>query len=224
MSRAGRVRPFEGAPVPARLRLLPPTSDRTKPLEPDAPTADRLRALRARDSSAERWLIGAHWARVERILFRILGDVRHLEDLTQEVFVRVFARIEDVTEPESLRPFVTSVTVFVAREAIRKARRHRWLSFLAPEDLPDVGAGDDDDAREALAAFYRIVRTLDPDERVAFTLRFVEGLELSAVAAACGVSLATIKRRLARAETRFIERCRGDEALRPWLEEGDRWA
>lgn len=209
----------------ARLRLLsPPRARQDASDDPDAPTADRLRALRARDSSAERWLLGAHWARVERILFRILGDVRHLEDLTQEVFVRVFSRIDDVTEPESLKPFVTSVTVFVAREAIRKARRHRWLSFFADEDLPDVGAGDNADAREALQAFYRVVGSLDADERVAFTLRFVEGLELSAVAAACEVSLATIKRKLARAEARFLELCKRDEALSSWLEEGDRWA
>lgn len=161
---------------------------------------------------------------MERILFRILGDVRNLEDLAQEVFVRVFAKIDDVKEPEALKPFITSVTVFVAKEAVRKARRNRWLTFFATEDLPDVGTGDDPEAREAVLAFYRALDALEPDERVAFTLRFVEGLELAAVAAACGVSLATIKRKLVRAEAVFVERCKRDEALSAWIEEGDRWA
>jgi RNA polymerase sigma-70 factor, ECF subfamily len=206
----------------AKLRLLPasPTEAPTS----GAPTPETLRDLHARRARAERWLLETHTSRVERILFRILGDARLIEDLTQEVFARVFVRIEDVREPGSLKAFVTSVTVNVAREAIRKRRRHRWLAFFAHDEVPDVGTGDDTDAREALLAFYRVLDRLDPDERIAFVLRFVDGADLSAVAAACGVSLATIKRRLQRAEAVFVERCKKDEALCAWIEEGSRWA
>ena len=185
--------------------------------------AGRLDDLKAGRPTAQRWLFEHHAPRVERILFRVLGDTRGLEDLLQEVFARVFTRVADVREPEALKPFVTSVTVFVAREAIRKRRRHRWLSFFAGDELPEPPIGDDGEAREALHAFYRAVGALDPDSRVAFTLRIVEGLELTEIAAACGVSLATIKRRIQRAEATFVARCRNDELLSTWLAEGDRW-
>ncbi|WP_438029973.1 RNA polymerase sigma factor [Sorangium sp. So ce233] len=86
---------------------------------------DLLCGLHARNPAAERRLLDAYAGLVERMLFRILGDARSLEDLVQDVFARVFSRIDDVREPEALKPFITSVTVFVAREAIRKRRRHR---------------------------------------------------------------------------------------------------
>ena len=155
---------------------------------------------------------------------RILGDARVIEDLTQDVFVRVFARVAEVREPEALSSFVASVAVFVAREAIRKKRRHRWLAFFASEDVPEVTTTDDPEAKEALRTFYRVLDELDPDERVAFVLRFVEGMELRDVAVASGCSLATVKRRIDRGSARFVERCKGDEVLSRWLKEGDRWA
>ncbi len=43
------------------------------------------------------------------------------------------------------------------------------------------------------------------------------------MAAACKVSLATVKRRIQRAELAFVERCKKDEVLSTWLAEGDRW-
>ena len=62
-----------------------------------------------------------------------------------------------------------------------------------------------------------------PDERVAFVLRYVEGMDLGQVAETCRVSLSTIKRRLARAEGRFARAAKRDEVLTTWLEEGGRW-
>ncbi|WP_437332386.1 RNA polymerase sigma factor [Sorangium sp. So ce394] len=200
-----------------------------KPRSPDPPVdaqptlPEVLRGLHARNPAAERRLLDAYAGLVERMLFRILGDLRTLEDLVQDVFARVFSRIDDVREPEALKPFITSVTVFVAREAIRKKRRHRWLAFFASDELPEIAASVDPEARQGVRAFYRALETLDPDERLAFTLRIVEGQELADVAAACNVSVATVKRRLQRAEAAFVERCKKDEVLASWLAEGDRW-
>ncbi|MDC0685778.1 RNA polymerase sigma factor [Sorangium atrum] len=200
-----------------------------KPRPPDGPagaqltSADILRGLHARNPAAERRLLDAYAGLVERMLFRILGDVRSLEDLVQDVFARVFSRIDDVREPEALKAFITSVTVFVAREALRKKRRHRWLAFFASDEMPEVAASADPEARQGVRAFYRALETLDADDRLAFTLRIVEGQELTEVASACKVSLATVKRRIQRAELAFVERCKKDEVLSTWLAEGDRW-
>jgi RNA polymerase sigma-70 factor, ECF subfamily len=208
----------------AHLRLVRKPEPPARPPEAEPGRADLLRGLHARAPSAERRLLDDHATRVERILFRILGDARLIEDLVQDVFARVFARVDDVREPEALKPFITSVTVFVAREAIRKKRRHRFLAFFASDELPEIPISGDPEAREGVRAFYRAIATLDPDDRVAFTLRIVEGQELTEVAAACNVSLATVKRRVQRAEAAFVERCKRDEVLSTWLAEGDRWA
>jgi RNA polymerase sigma-70 factor (ECF subfamily) len=68
-----------------------------------------------------------------------------------------------------------------------------------------------------------VVGQLDADARIAFTLRFVEGMELAEIARACGVSLATIKRRIKSAEAEFAERGQANEMLADWFEEGTRW-
>jgi RNA polymerase sigma-70 factor (ECF subfamily) len=211
--------------VSAHLRLVTPPFLAPAPARPAEPTAaQRLEDLRARNPEAERWLLETYAARVERILTSILGHATGIEDGVQEVFVRVFARVGEIRDANAIQGFVTSVAVFVARETIRTRRRHRWLRFLASEDLPEPPTSTDPESREALRAFYRTIGEMETDERLCFTLRYVDGMDLAQVAEACGFSLATAKRRLKRAEVTFVERCRNDEALRPWLEAGSRWA
>jgi RNA polymerase sigma-70 factor (ECF subfamily) len=72
-------------------------------------------------------------------------------------------------------------------------------------------------------ATYRVLDTLPDDERMAFSLRFISEMQLTEVAAACRVSLATVKRRLARAEKRFVEAAKDHPALRERLAHGGRW-
>ena len=122
---------------------------------------------------------------------------------------------------------MTQVAVFVAREALRAQRRKRWLVFLAPADLPEIGAPSaSEDVRCAINAFYKIIalRHSAPDDRIAFLLRHVDGMELTEVAAACDVSLSTIKRRLATAERVFREHAVGVPDLEPWIAGNPKWA
>ena len=81
----------------------------------------------------------------------------------------------------------------------------------------------DDEAREALRRAYAILDTLSADDRIAFCLRNIEGMELLDVARACDTSLSTVKRRLERAEHRFLVLARREPALQSWLERGTRW-
>jgi RNA polymerase sigma-70 factor (ECF subfamily) len=92
------------------------------------------------------------------------------------------------------------------------------LLFLA-DDVPDIEApAAPPEDKEALRATYRILSRLPADERIAFALRFIDGMELTEVAAACRVSLATIKRRVARAKSTFEAEAGHHPSLGPWLE------
>ncbi|MBL9027848.1 MAG: RNA polymerase sigma factor [Myxococcales bacterium] len=208
----------------ARLRLITSAPRASTDATEDASPAERLGQLRARSPAAERWLFEAYVDRVERILVSVMGHRGGLEDRVQEVFVRVFARVGVVRDPEALPAFVAGVATFVAREGIRTSRRHRWLRFLSREEIPDPPTTMDTESRDALRAFYRVVGEMSADERVCFTLRYVEGMSLGEVAEACGFSLATAKRRLQSAERLFVQRCRSEPELLPWLEASKRWA
>ena len=70
---------------------------------------------------------------------------------------------------------------------------------------------------------YEILDRMPIKERVAFALRFIDGMTLPDAAEACETSLATLKRRLSRAERRFVEAARRRPNLESWLEDGTRW-
>jgi RNA polymerase sigma-70 factor (ECF subfamily) len=74
---------------------------------------------------------------------------------------------------------------------------------------------------EALRCTYELLGKLPADERLAFALRHIDGQELTTVAAACGVSLATIKRRLARAQSTFVALASEHNVLAEWVERGE---
>jgi RNA polymerase sigma-70 factor, ECF subfamily len=215
------------------LRLVSPPRERaaSEPPTVDPAEVDEERvvdALRAGRAWAERALVETHTPLVRRLLGRILGSVPEIDDLCQEVFLRSIDKIRDLRDGVELRSWVTSFAVFVAREALRRRARRRWLLFFAPEDLPEEPDNHPEedaasDARRALRATYAVLDAMDADLRTAFALRHIDGMELADVASACGVSLATIKRRLNKAEASFAARARRDAVLRTWTEEGGRW-
>src|SRR5258706_10670918 len=106
--------------------------------EGEPPETTLVRRLRAADPRAERAFIDRYTGHVERILVRILGGHPDLDDMTQDVFVRAFERLHELHEPSGLRRWLTAITVFVAREAIRRRQRRRWLRFLPSEAQPGV--------------------------------------------------------------------------------------
>ena len=61
------------------------------------------------------------------------------------------------------------------------------------------------------------------DERMAFVLRYIHGMTLADAAEACETSLATQKRRLTRAERRFVEAVGQRPVLMQWSKDGTRW-
>jgi RNA polymerase sigma-70 factor (ECF subfamily) len=161
---------------------------------------------------------------VERTLVRILGFDSELADAIQETFVRALGSSRMLRDPQALSSWMMRIAVFTATDFIRRRRRRRWLHLSAEvEDAGDQArevllAGEPDlEVRRALADAYAVLASLPVKERVAFALRRMDGLELKEVARACGCSLATIKRRLQRAETHFVVRAQKHPALASWL-------
>jgi RNA polymerase sigma-70 factor (ECF subfamily) len=158
---------------------------------------------------------------IERLLYRILGPDSEIRDLLQEVFLIALSSIGQLREPEALRGWLRGIAVRRARKCILRRQRWRFIQLFAPSDLPEREAPvPSAEVSEALRCTYAVLEQLPPDERVAFALRHVDGLELTAVAHACSVSLATIKRRLARAQRTFVSIAGRYPVLAEWLEGG----
>jgi RNA polymerase sigma-70 factor (ECF subfamily) len=175
--------------------------------------------LRAREPWASAALVHHYRDHVRRVLMRLLGadGPGDTGELVQDVFVRAWRGIGKLKEPRALKAWLTHIAVFTARAAIRRRRRRRWLTLFADVPEPEVAwAGAD--LQEAAGAVYAIFDRMPADERIPFALRHLDGASLEETADACGMSFATVRRRLARAERRFFKLAREYEALTPWLE------
>jgi RNA polymerase sigma-70 factor (ECF subfamily) len=175
--------------------------------------------LRAGAPWAAAELVRGFGAHVQRVSTRIhgAGDADR-DDLLQEVFARAIANVRSLAEPAALRSWLTTLTIYTARELIRRRRRRRWLTFHdEPPDAGDPTTYASDDVREAARCVYAVFARMPADERVPLALRAIEGMELAELADACGMSMSTLRRRLVRAERRFRKLARDYEALTPWM-------
>jgi RNA polymerase sigma-70 factor (ECF subfamily) len=182
---------------------------------------DILGALHARTAAGGAALYDRYHRHVRRVLIRVLGPSSDLNDLVQDVFITAINTIDRVVGPESLRAWLTSIAVFTARDAVRRRARRRFLLLTAYEDLPETEAPvPSPEVDEALRTTYRVLGKMPPDERIAFALRFIDGMDLVDVANACRVSLATIKRRVQRSRQRFASIASQYDELSEWLGRG----
>ena len=183
--------------------------------------SDLVAAFLREDPSASAEIWERYYPLVRRIAFRSMGPRHDLDDLVQEVFLRLFRKLPSLRDPASLRAFVLAITVRVIKGEQRLRWIKRWLGLFDDGQAPErEGHTPDLEAREALTRFYAILGGLRPTHRAAFVLRHVEGLELTDVAAVLGVSLATIKRWLPRIARRVLAQVERDPLLGPYLARG----
>jgi RNA polymerase sigma-70 factor (ECF subfamily) len=180
--------------------------------------------LRAGQPAAIRVFYERYSQRVLRTLHRLLGSEPELPDAHHEAFERALRSISGLRDAARLEAWLTGVAVFTARSVIQRRVRRRWLRFMAPEKVPEAEAVvASNEVSQAVRATSALLEQLAVDDRIAFVLRFVEGMELEEGAEVCKVSLSTFKRRLARAEARFTALAREDSVLADWMEGGSRW-
>jgi RNA polymerase sigma-70 factor (ECF subfamily) len=176
----------------------------------------------------EPWAAAGLWDRfsplVRRILFRAHGPGHDIEELVQETFLRLYRQLPGLRDSDALRSFVIALTVRVLKGELRSRRWRRWLGLSEDGARPARATeGREGEDHQAVVRFYRLLDRLPPPQRIAFVLRHIEGLELTEVAAALGVSLATVKRWLPATARRLQENPRqrsgdAEAALAPVLE------
>jgi RNA polymerase sigma-70 factor (ECF subfamily) len=143
---------------------------------------------------------------VAAVAFRLLGRDDEVDDVVQEVFLQAVRGISRLREPEAVKGWLATVTVRVAGRKLRM-RRLRGLFGLDDRHEYEQVAGRETppDERALLSRVYRMLDDLTVGERLAWTLRYVEGEQLDDVARICGCSLATAKRRISSAQGKLEE-------------------
>lgn len=177
---------------------------RSAPADDDASLV--LRA-RSGDGVAEAMIYRRHARMLAGLAARLTSSRADAEDIVQETFVTALPRLGELREPAALRAWLSRITVSLAQKRLRRRRLLRWLGLDRTEaDLPlDAMAAPScsPEQRAELTRIAAILADCPTPERVAWTLHRVEGETLDDTAAACGCSLATVKRRIAAVEHRL---------------------
>ncbi|MFY9669335.1 RNA polymerase sigma factor SigE [Trebonia sp.] len=146
-------------------------------------------------------IVRAHSARVYRLAYRLTGNQHDAEDLTQEVFVRVFRSLSSYT-PGTFEGWLHRITTNLFLDSARRRQRIRFEGLgdevaqrLPGAELTPAQAWDerhlDGDIQEALQA-------LPPDYRAAVVLCDIEGFSYEEIAVTMGVKLGTVRSRIHR--------------------------
>ena len=146
-------------------------------------------------------IVERHSDRVYRLAYRLTGNRPDAEDLTQEVFVRVFRSLSTYT-PGTFEGWLHRITTNLFLDQARRKQRIRFDAMTeeradrltSPSPSPDAVYADqrfDDDIERALQA-------LPPDFRAAVVLCDVEGLTYEEIAEILGAKLGTVRSRIHR--------------------------
>lgn len=183
-----------------------PTTARVVPLRRAEPLSDRELVERTRggDRWAEDQLCRRHFGKVLATVSRLLGDPHEAEDIAQDALLAALGELRDLRDADAFGGWLLRIAVHKVHRRFRRRRMLRALGF-APHD-PERGLAElaSDEAspeqRAELVLLERTLASIDSADRVAWMLRYVEGMKLEEVAGACEASLATIKRRIVRAD------------------------
>jgi len=167
-------------------------------------------ALVEKALSGSRWaedaLVRRHLRKVYRITSYLLGDLQEVDDVVQDAFLLAFEDLRKLRDPEAFRSWLIRIAVHRSRRVIRRQRMLRKLGLdraAEPETLESLAAPAlSPEACADLAVVEGILRACSANDRIAWTLRHVEGCSVPEVAEACACSESTAKRRIRAAQAR----------------------
>jgi RNA polymerase sigma-70 factor (ECF subfamily) len=173
---------------------------------------DVVARCRQGDETAWRELVGRHTRRVFGIAYRFVGRVDEAEDLTQDIFVKVFQSLDRYRESDGA--FSTWVGTVARNHAIddyRRRREERARRIDDPAVMDRVPAGEESVLRslereDQKQLVHRGLRALPVELREALVLCDLQGLSYDEVAAALQIPLGTVKSRINRGRLELARR------------------
>ncbi len=159
-----------------------------------------LRKAQRGDQRAFSIIVRVYETPVYNYVLRLTGGDKALaEDLTQEVFLRVFQGLPKFSLRCKFTTWLFQVTKNRVLDELR-ARERRPVAAVTLDDIPPIEAVDQPVERvEAIDALWRAIEGLNPDLKMALLLRDVVGLSYNEIADSLEITLATVKWRIFKA-------------------------
>jgi len=180
-----------------------------------------IERARSGDGAAFNEMVLAYRKRILGTIARLIGRPEDVEDVGQEVFLRLFYSLDQLRTPEVFEPWLYRLTVNAAYDYLRRQRRRQEsrMSDLSEQQvmLADASAGgkqrDEDVRRTKVRELVQsLLEKVSEEDRILLTLKEVEGLSLKELEKVYGVNENALKVRLFRARQRVLKAYEPDES------------
>ena len=177
-----------------------------------------IEKIKAGDSHAFKELFEHYKSLVINICYRLVGNKEEAEDLTQEVFFKVYKSAKSFKHRSRLSTWIYRIAVNLSLNHLRKKRQLRWLSpdntskQANEETLNTLPApyGDQPDVlfeqKEKELIIWKMINLLPENQRVALILHRYEGLSCKEIADILECSIGSVQARLHRAKENLHEK------------------
>ena len=174
------------------------------------PDADLVRGLKCGDQESFRLLLQQYHGPIYAYVCRLIGDPLEAEDVTQDIFVKVFRKVEGFRERSSFKTWLYRIATRESSNRRRWFSRHRWREVTDPqglghhlgfaERLPHPGRSPFDQTarREHWEIINDALKRINPRFRQAVVLRDIAGFTYAEIASTLDLSLGTVKSRILR--------------------------
>jgi RNA polymerase sigma-70 factor (ECF subfamily) len=169
-------------------------------------------AARANEAWAQEALFRRYARMVNGLAFRLMGRDADVDDLVQDSFLEALDHLDRLRNPQAFASWLASIVVRIAHKRLRRRRllAKLGLRHANPIDVESlVSRSAPPDIAVELRSLYSVLDRMPAEERIALVLRRVEAMTIPDIAEAMKLSIATVKRRLTRAEARFKELVEG---------------
>jgi RNA polymerase sigma-70 factor, ECF subfamily len=170
------------------------------------------------DAGAFNQVVTAYRRRILGTISRLIGRPEDVEDVAQEVFLRLYFSLDQLRTPEVFEPWLYRLTVNASYDYLRKSKRRpeSRMSDLSEQQvmMADAAAGskaqtEEGEKRRVRDTVNSLLASVSEEDRILLTLKEVEGLSLKELEQIYHVNENSLKVRLFRARQRVLKNMKG---------------
>jgi RNA polymerase sigma-70 factor (ECF subfamily) len=153
-----------------------------------------VRRIKAGDNRAFAEIVAAYGKKVFTLVMKMVENKEDAEDISQEIFIRVFKSISQFREDAEFSTYLYRIAYNTSISELRK----RKMTVLSLEDeiVEPESQEEDENAVETeikLQFLNEALKKLQPDERFLVTLYYMEDKTMDEISLVCGLSVANVK-------------------------------
>jgi RNA polymerase sigma-70 factor (ECF subfamily) len=191
---------------------------------------DLIQRAQQGDAGAFNQVVSAYRRRILGTISRLIGRPEDVEDVAQEVFIRLYFSLGQLRTAEVFEPWLYRLTVNASYDYLRKSRRRieSRMADLSEQQvmMADAVAGsraqsDETEKRRVRDTVQELLGTVSEDDRILLTLKEVEGLSLKELEKIYNVNENALKVRLFRARQRVLKKMKDVTGPPPFVAKDD---